>query len=137
MNSIISINYDIKSLLLIGPKNSGKTSESILYALKNIHEEKCIYYTSSSKNILSERISSNNINESWQHSNKLFLYEAPIINFSFNSIDDKNLMQVLLGIIKPIEIIKPNKIVFDEITPFLNFSDLELLEKVFKKYLYI
>lgn len=133
LNSFNSNNYDVKSLILIGPKNSGKTRETINYALKNIKEERCIYYTSSNKNNLIERISSIGTSENWQQPNNLFIYEAPKINYNSSSIEDKNLMHILLGIFKPIENIKPNKIVLDEITPFLNFSDLDLLEKVSKK----
>ena len=80
LNNYSLINYNVKSLILIGPRNSGKTRETINYALKNIKEERCIYYTSSNKNNLIERISSIDTIDNYQPSNNLFIYEAPKIN---------------------------------------------------------
>jgi hypothetical protein len=144
MNSEIPKIYDVEKLInqidrnenfiLFGSHGSGKTFSGINYALDRIEENKCVFFTSSTKNEIIEKIRFLNPSPIKNFDENFYLYEAPkIILKNGNKIEDSVFVKIFMGILKPIEAIKPQKIIFDEVTPYLTFTDLDLLEKTMKK----
>jgi archaellum biogenesis ATPase FlaH len=119
---------DSKSILMFGPRSSGKTITCINYSLYGLNSSKCLYFSSSSKQNLIETIYTL-YPESKKIINKdLIIYEAPELN---SKKDDAAYAKIILGTLDLVNQMKPERIVFDEITPYLGFSDMHYLKTVF------
>lgn len=121
---------DCKNILMIGPHSSGKTLTSIKYLIHNFSGRSSLYFTSSSKYEIIENISFINPEMKKNINKNLFIYQAPEPGIQ---ADDRVYSKIILGILNLIIEKKPERIVFDEITPYLAFSDLHFLRTVFNR----
>ena len=123
---------DCKNILIVGSKNSGKTSIALNYAIHEFTKSKSFFFTTQKKEeVITKAVKLFPELETVIKSN-LIIYQAPIVS---HMQVDKVLSDILLGILQVTSTTKPDKIVFDEITSFLAFSDLDLLRKVFRQLL--
>ena len=122
---------ECKNILLFGPHNSGKTLTSIKYSLYEISGNKSIYFTSTSKQDIIEKISVQSTEIKKIMNRSLFIFQAPAPNI--NGHNDELFSKIIMGILNPVIELKPNRIVIDEITPYLAFTNLNHLKKVINK----
>ena len=127
---------DCSNIVILGPKNSGKTSVAIHYAMSELTKRKSFFFTTQNKVEVIEKALSIFPEFESHIKSKLSIYMAPNINNRHvEKIDDKMLSEIILGIIHVVEKNNPDRIVFDEITSFLSFSNLDSLKEVFQKLL--
>ena len=122
---------ECKNILLFGPHNSGKTLTSIKYSLYEISGNKSIYFTSTSKQDIIEKISLQSPEIKKIMNRDLFIFQAPTPNI--NGHNDELYSKIIMGILNPVIELKPNRIVIDEITPYLAFTNLNYLKKIINK----
>lgn len=121
---------ECKNILMQGPHSSGKTLAGIKFSFYELSGGKSLYFTSSSKQEIIENISFINPEMKKTVNKNFFVYQAPKTNMH---MDDKIYSKIILGILDPVNEMKPDRIVFDEITPYLAFSDLHFLRMVLNK----
>lgn len=127
---------ECKNILILGPKNSGKTSVALSYAMDEITSSKSLFFTTQRKEELIDIAIKLYPELKLVINSKLFIFQAPVaIHEQFENVTDQILSEVFLGIIQVIKKDKPDKIVFDEITSLLGFSNLNILIEVFQKLL--
>jgi len=122
---------ECKNILLFGPHNSGKTFTSIKYSLYEISGNKSIHFTSTSKQDIIEKISLLSPEIKKIMNRNLFIFQAPTPNI--NGPSDELCSKIIMGILNPVIELKPNRIVIDEITPYLAFTNLNHLKKIINK----
>ncbi len=120
--------------LLIGPKKSGRTLLSLQFAMECASKkEVCLYFTSMRPKDL--MIQAASIDFDLQHyMNQNFIIVVRVASpTDLYEVDnpDNFLIEYLNDIVALVEQYQPNKIVFDELTPFIGFNDITLLSKVF------
>ena len=120
--------------LLIGPKKSGRTLLGLQYAMECAsNKEVCLYFTSMRPKDL--MIQAASIDFDLQHyMNQNFIIVVRVASpTDLYEVDnpDSFLVEYLNDIVALVEQYRPNKIVFDELTPFIGFNDIGLLKEVF------
>jgi len=120
--------------LLIGPKKSGRTLLSLQFAMECASKkEVCLYFTSMRPKDL--MIQAASIDFDLQHyMNQNFIIVVRVASpTDLYEVDnpDNFLVEYLNDIVALVEQYQPNKIVFDELTPFIGFNDINLLKDVF------
>lgn len=121
---------------LIGPHKSGRTLLSLQYAYKCAQKkEVCIFFTTlRPKDLL---IHAASIDFDLQHymNQDLVIVVRVTPSEGLSDVKDRDayLAEYIQDIIPVIEHYKPAKMVFDEITPFIGFQNVEYLRKVFSQ----
>lgn len=123
--------YKTGSYLIIGPKKSGKTILSLQlakYYLSNNYS--CIYFTSlRTKDLM---ITASTINLDLQHyvsQNKITVIKATPPNDIYEKENpDQELSDYFKDIYQLVQQYTPDIIIFDELTPFVGFTNLSNLE---------
>ena len=120
--------------LLIGPKKSGRTLLGLQFAMECASKkEVCLYFTSMRPKDL--MIQAASIDFDLQHyMNQNFIIVVRVASpTDLYEVDnpDNFLVEYLNDIVALVEQYQPNKIVFDELTPFIGFNDIHLLKEVF------
>lgn len=126
--------YNCGSYLLVGPHKSGRTLLGLQFLQEAINQkEVCIYFTNMRPKDL--MINAASINFDLQNSmdqNRVILIR--INHPKENDIEkdsDKHLSGYLQDLVSVVEQYQPSKIVFDELTPFVNYNDLNKLNEVY------
>ena len=121
--------------LLVGPGESGKTLLSLQYAIESANQnEMCLYFTSASQKDLMIKAASIHIDlQQYLDDNKIIVVKVvpPHDNDLFDNSTDELLVEYLKDIISVIKQYKPSKIVFDELTSFVEFKDFTLLRNIY------
>ena len=122
--------------LLLGPKKSGRTLLGLQFAMECASKkEVCLYFTSMRPKDL--MIQAASIDFDLQHyMNQNFIIVVRVASPSdLYEVDnpDNFLVEYLNDIVALVEQYQPNKIVFDELTPFIGFNDIHLLKEVFSQ----
>lgn len=120
--------------LLVGSHKSGKTLIGLQYAFECIKQnEVCLYFTSMRPKDLMIQASSIDFDlQSSMNKNQIIVVRvAPPTDLKTIENKDEFLAEYLKDIVTVVDQYKPNKIVFDELTPFIGFRDIELLQEVF------
>lgn len=118
--------------LLIGSHRSGRTLLSLQFAIESANQnEVCLFFTTAKpKDLLIQAASINIDLQACIEKNQVIIVRtAP----STNDDNDYNLVEYLNDTINVIEQYQPSKIVFDELTSFIEFNDLDLLKKIFEE----
>jgi circadian clock protein KaiC len=126
--------YNCGTYLLVGPHKSGRTLLGLQFTQEAINQQNvCIYFTNMRPKDL--MIHAASINFDLQHhmdQNRVILIRINAPKEKDVEEDpDKYLSVYLQEIIAIVEQYQPGKIVFDELTPFVNFNDVNKLEEVY------
>lgn len=122
--------------LLIGARKSGKTMLGLQYALECASQkEVCLYFTSMRPKdlmILAASIDFD-MQEYMNQSLIIVVKVAPPKDTFKPAGNDASYVEYLRDIVTVVEKYKPSKIVFDELTPFIGFNNINLLKQTFLK----
>ncbi len=120
--------------LLVGSHKSGKTLLGLQYASECIKQnEVCLYFTSMRPKDLMIQASSIDFDlQASMNKNQIIVVRvAPPTDLKTIENQDEFLAEYLKDIITVVDQYKPDKMVFDELTPFIGFNDIELLQDVY------
>ncbi|RPI67714.1 MAG: hypothetical protein EHM47_15385 [Ignavibacteriales bacterium] len=126
--------YNCGTYLLVGPHKSGRTLLGLQFTQEAVKQQAvCVYFTNMRPKDL--MINAASINFDLQHhmdQNQVILIRInPPKVKDIEKDSDKYLSGYLQDIVSVIEQYQPSKIVFDELTPFVNFNDLNKLHEVY------
>ncbi len=120
--------------LLIGPRKSGRTLLSLQFALECAKQkEVCLYFTNMRpKDLMIQAASIDFDLQHYMNQNLIIVVKvAPPAELAEFKNPDELLIEYLKDIVTVVEQYQPSKIVFDELTPFVGFDNLSLLEETF------
>ncbi|MHB8581455.1 MAG: RAD55 family ATPase [Ignavibacteriaceae bacterium] len=120
--------------LLIGPRKSGRTILALQYALECANQkEVCLFFTSMRPKDLMIHASSIDFDLQYYMNQNLIIVVrvAPPSDLYGVGNPDDFLVEYLNDIVTVVEQYQPNKIVFDELTPFIGFNNINLLQDAF------
>lgn len=122
------------SYLLIGPRKSGRTLIGLQYAMECASQkEVCLYFTSMRpKDLMIQAASIDFDLQHYMNQNLIIVVRvAPPSDLYEVGNPDDFLVEYMKDIVTVVDQYQPNKIVFDELTPFIGFNNLNLLQEVF------
>jgi KaiC/GvpD/RAD55 family RecA-like ATPase len=126
------------SYLLIGPRKSGRTLVGLQFALEAAKSsEVCLYFTlMRPKDLMIQAASLNFDIQSYMNQNLLIVIRVlpPTDVYEMYNPDDY-LVEYLHDIINVVEQFHPTRVIFDELTPFVGFRNLDYLQDTFIKTL--
>jgi len=117
--------------LLIGPRKSGRTLMALQYALECARQkEVCLFFTSIRPKDLMIMAASIDFDLQYYMNKNLIIVVrvAPPTELYENINRDEFLVEYLNDIVTVVDQHRPNKIVLDELTQFIEFSNLERLK---------
>ena len=120
--------------LLIGPRKSGRTLLGLQFAKECVKQkEVCLYFTSMRpKDLMIQAASIDFDLQQYMNQNQVIVVRvAPPSDLQEVENTDEFLVEYLRDIVTVVGQYQPNKMVFDELTPFINFVNLTLLQDVF------
>jgi KaiC/GvpD/RAD55 family RecA-like ATPase len=126
--------YNGGTYLLVGERRSGKTLLSLQFAAETAKsKEVCLYFTNSRPKDLIIHAASIDIDlESYINNNSIIIVRvANPSDVSENPNRDEFLSEYLEDILSLINQYNPTRLIFDEITPYIEFEDMNLLREVF------
>lgn len=122
--------------LLLGARKSGKTLLGLQYAMECARQkEVCLYFTSMRpKDLMIQAASIDFDLQHYMNQNLIIVVRVapPSDLYEVNNPDDF-LVEYMNDIITVVNQYQPNKIVFDELTPFIGFYNLNLLQQSFAR----
>ena len=128
--------YKGGTYMLVGAHKSGRTLLSLQYAMESARQNNvCLYFTSMRpKDLLIQAASIDLDLQAYMNQNLIIVVRVatPSDIFESGNIDDF-LAEYLNDIVTVVDQYNPHKVVFDELTPFIGFSDLSLLQHSFSK----
>ena len=122
--------------LLLGPRKSGRTLLSLQYAMECARQkEVCLYFTSMRpKDLMIHAASIDFDLQQYMNQNLIIVVRvAPPSDLYDVGNPDDFLIEYLNDIVTVVDQYQPNKIVFDELTPFIGFENVNLLREVFSR----
>ncbi len=126
--------YSGGTYLLIGARKSGRTLLGLQYAMECASKkEVCLYFTSMRpKDLMIQAASIDFDLQDYMNQNLIIVVRvAPPTDLREVSNYDEFLVEYLRDIVTVVEQYQPNRIVFDEITPFVGFNNVNLLQDTF------
>ena len=126
--------YHGGTYLLVGEKKSGKTLLSLQYAVETANsKETCLFFTSSRPKDLIIHAASIDIDlENYINQNSIIVVRVarPTESTEFKTRDEL-LSDYLNDLVSVIHQYQPAKIIFDEITPYIEFENLDSLRDAY------
>lgn len=122
------------SYLLIGPRKSGRTLLSLQFALESAKSsEVCLYFTNMRpKDLMIQAASLNFDIQSYMNQNLLIVVRIAPPNEIYDVPNpDDYLIEYLNDIVTVVNEYNPSRIIFDELTPYIGFRNLNLLKDSF------
>jgi circadian clock protein KaiC len=122
--------------LLIGSRKSGRTLLGLQFAMEcAAQKEVCLYFTSMRpKDLMIQAASIDFDLQHYMNQNLIVVVRvAPPSDFYEAGNPDEFLVEYMNDIVTVVDQYQPNKIVFDELTPFIGFNNLNLLQDVFMR----
>ena len=126
--------YKGGTYLLIGPRKSGRTLLGLQYAMQTARQrEICLYFTTMRpKDLMIHAASIDFDLQSDMTQNLIIVVRvASPIDVSAMKNPDEYFIEYFKDIVKVVDQFSPNRIIFDEITPYLEFTNLEFLKNAF------
>ncbi|MCX6149515.1 MAG: RAD55 family ATPase [Ignavibacteriales bacterium] len=126
--------YKGGTYLLLGPRKSGRTLLGLQYALQAAKQKEiCLYFTTMRpKDLMIHAASIDFDLQSFMNQNLIVVVRvAPPTEINDIRNPDEYLIEYFKDIVTVVNQFTPNRIIFDEITPYLGFSNLELLRNAF------
>jgi len=122
------------SYLLVGARKSGRTILALQYAMECAKEnEVCLYFTSvRPKDLMINAASIDFDLQHYMNENHVIVVKVtPPTNIEMVENADEYLVEYIKDIADVVTKYQPSRIVFDELTPFIGFRNLDLLKKTF------
>ena len=122
--------------LLVGARKSGRTLLSLQFALECAQQKNvCLYFTSMRPKDLMIQAASIDLDlQGYMNQNLIIVVRvAPPADLYEVGDTDEFLAEYMNDIVTVVEQYKPNKIVFDELTPFVGFNNISLLQQSFSR----
>ena len=119
---------------LLGPKKSGRSIFALQYAVQEVStKETCLYFSSFRPKDLLINAAAINIDLQYYITQNLFtlVRVTPAKNIEYAKDPDSFMIEYIRDLKSVIDQYNPNRIVFDELTPFIGFKDLGLLKDTF------
>ena len=126
--------YNNSSYLMIGPRKSGRSLMALQFAIESAKQKQvCLFFSSARPMELMILAASANIDLEYYMSKNLIIVVkvASPEGYVENLSNDIFRADFLADIIRIVEENKPNKIVFDELTPLIGFNDPKVLRKTY------
>lgn len=129
--------YKGGSYLVIGPRKSGRTLLSLQFAKEAAYSDQvCLYFTNMRPKDLIIQASSIGFDiQKYMNNNRIIVVRvAPPNDLGEYRNPDEVLgefIRDIVGVVKDYKSYYPQRIVFDELTPYLGFNDLNYLQSVF------
>ncbi len=126
--------YRAGTYFLIGPRKSGRTLLALQYALECAQRrEVCLFFTSMRpKDLLIHAASIDFDLQHYMNQNLIIVVRVtPPEDLDKVEDPDTYLAEYIKDIVPVVKQYNPNKIVFDELTPFIGFKDLKFLRDTF------
>lgn len=126
--------YHGGTYLLVGERKSGKTLLSLQFAVETAKsKEICLYFTNARPKDLIIHAASIDVDlESYINNNSIIVVRvANPAEISQYQDQDEFLSEYLRDIISLINQYNPTRVIFDELTPYIEFENLNLLREVF------
>ena len=123
--------YNCSTYLLVGPRKSGKTLLALQFTKEAVKQQTlCIYFTNMRpKDLMINAASINFDLQYYMELNQVILIRTnPPSEKDLGSEPDKHLAGYLQEIISVVEQYQPGKIIFDELTPFVGYNDINKLK---------
>ena len=120
--------------LLVGARKSGRTLLALQYAGESAkHKDVCLYFTSMRPKDLMIQAASIDLDlQGYMNQNLIIVVRvAPPADLYEAGNSDSFLAEYMNDIVTVVDQYKPNKIVFDELTPFVGFKNISLLQQSF------
>lgn len=128
--------YRGSTYMVIGAHKTGKTLLGLQYAMKSASQkEVCLYFTTNRPKdlfIQAESIGFD-LQEYMDQNLVLIVRASPPMDIVNASDADQFLAEYLTNIVTVVEQYQPSKIVFDELTPYVGFHNIKLLQETFLK----
>lgn len=124
------------SYLLVGARKSGRTILALQYAMEcAMGNEVCLYFTSARpKDLLINAASIDLDLQHYMNENLVIVVRVtPPTNINLAENADDYLVEYIKDIADVVTKYQPSRIVFDELTPFIGFRNLDLLNKTFSE----
>lgn len=122
------------SYLVIGPRKSGRTMLSLQFAMQSVEdEESCLLFTNMRPKDLEIQAASLNFDlTSAMEEDQIIVVRIspPNYYYDMNNIDDY-LIDYFQDIVTVVNQYRPKRIIFDEITHYIGFRNIELLRDSF------
>lgn len=126
------------SYLMLGPKKSGKSILGLQFARESIeNKEVCLYFTGMRPKDITILAASIDFDiQQHMNDNELIVVKvaAPADLYEMGN-PDSFLQEYFNDIIAVVEQYQPDRLIFDELTPFVGFEDMENLQQSFLKSL--
>jgi len=122
------------SYLVVGARKSGRTLLSLQFAVEAADNgETCVYFTTMRPRDLMIHSASLNIDlQKYMNRNKIIVVRVSPPNDIYEMYNpDDFLIEYMNDIITVISQYKPGRLIFDELTPYIGFKNLDLLNDVF------
>jgi circadian clock protein KaiC len=126
--------YKGGTYLLIGPRKSGRTLMGLHYAMESAkNKEVCLYFTSMRpKDLMIHAASIDFDLQTYMNQNLVIVVRvAPPTDIYETENPDNFLVEYLNDIVTVIEQYQPERMIFDELTPFVGFENLGLLQQTY------
>jgi archaellum biogenesis ATPase FlaH len=120
--------------LLLGPRKSGRTLLGLQFAMESANQkETCLYFTSMRpKDLMIHAASIDFDLQHYMNQNQIIVVRvAPPAELEESENVDEVLSEYLNDIVSVVEQYQPNKVVFDELTPFVSFENINNLHNAF------
>lgn len=122
------------SYLLVGPRKSGRTLLGLQFALESAKSsEVCLYFTNMRpKDLMIQSASLNFDIQTYMNQNLIIVVRVAPPNDIYEMYNpDDYLIEYLNDIITVVNQYNPSRIIFDELTPYVGFRNLDLLKEAF------
>ncbi len=122
------------SYLLVGPRKSGRTLLGLQFALEAAKsQEVCLYFTTMRpKDLMIQAASLSFDIQSYMNQNLIIVVRVAPPNDVYDMPNPDNyLVEYMNDIITVVNQYNPQRIIFDELTPFIGFNNLDLLKDSF------
>lgn len=126
------------SYLVVGPRKSGRTLLALQFASESAkNSETCLYFTNMRpKDLMIQAASLNFDIQAYMNQNLLVVVRIASPNEIYEVPNpDDYLAEYLYDIVTVVNQYKPSRIVFDELTPYIGFRNINMLHDVFLKTL--
>ena len=124
--------------LIVGPRKSGRTLLSLKFAIETLKQtERCLFFTTMRpKDLMIQAASLNFDLQKYMNSNSIIVVRVSPPNDVYDAYDpDQYMTDYINDIITVANQYEPDRLIFDELTPYIGFKRLDLLEDVFTNML--
>jgi circadian clock protein KaiC len=122
------------SYLLVGPRKSGKTLLGLQFAMESANQgEVCLYFTSMRpKDLMIHAASIDFDLQHYMNQNMIIVVRVTSpLELNETGDADQILTEYLNDIVSVVEQYQPGKLIFDEITPFVSYNNINLLQNTY------